>query len=59
MLVPLILHPRNSGSLFYNYKGFYSIVLMAVVGANYKFTYVDVGCQERVSDGGVLRNAPF
>lgn len=54
-----ILHPQNSGSEFYDYKGFYSLFLMAVVDADYKFTFVVVGCQGRISDGGVLTNTTF
>ncbi len=38
-----ITKPRRSGSLFYNYKKFFSIILMAVVDADYKFIYIDVG----------------
>lgn len=46
--------PANSGSVFYNYKHFFCIVLMALVDADYKFIYVDVSCNGRVSDGGVF-----
>ena len=54
-----LFHPRDIALEFYNYKGFYSLVLMATVDYNYKFVYVDVGCQGRISVGGVFRNTSF
>lgn len=51
--------PIGSGSNFFNYKSTFSIVLMAVVDADYNFLYADVGCQGRISDGGVFRNTSF
>lgn len=51
--------PANSGSLFYNYKKDFSVVLLAVVDANYKFIAVDVGAYGKSSDAGVLKSSAF
>lgn len=49
--------PAGSGSLYFNYKNSHITILMALAGANYKFTYVNIGSPGRNADGGVYFNS--
>ena len=39
--------------MYYNYCGFHSIVLLALVDATYRFLYYEVGAQGRVGDATI------
>nr|CAI5836615.1 unnamed protein product [Callosobruchus analis] len=49
--------PINAGSTFYNYEGSHSIVLLALVDADYKFITIDVGAYGRNSGGGIFEKS--
>lgn len=51
--------PRSEGSKYRNYKGKDSIVLLALVDAEYKFLFVDIGRNGRMHDSAVFRTSPF
>ena len=46
--------PKNTGSLYYNYKWFFSLVLQAISDANYGFALFDVGQYDSNNDSGAL-----
>ncbi|XP_071050721.1 uncharacterized protein [Onthophagus taurus] len=51
-----IIRPEHSGSLFANYKKHYSIVLLAMCDADYRFTYINVGSCGTDSDSSIFKN---
>ncbi|XP_045482780.1 putative nuclease HARBI1 [Harmonia axyridis] len=52
-----IINPKGGGSMFYNYKNFYSIVLLAMCDADYCFTYVNIGAHGKNSDSSIFKNS--
>ena len=48
--------PLKSGSLYYNYKGYFSIVLLAVCDAHYTFTFTDIGGYGSTNDSSIFNN---
>ena len=49
--------PRRGGSLYHNYKGFHSIVLLALLDGDYKFLLVDLGAAGSSSDAQIFKHS--
>ncbi|XP_052747354.1 uncharacterized protein LOC128199910 isoform X1 [Bicyclus anynana] len=54
-----ILKPAKSGSMFFNYKEYYSFVLMAVVDSEYRFIFISVGSFGKECDSSILKDSTF
>ena len=50
---------KKPGSEFYNYKSFFSLVLLAVVDTDYRFVWVDVGSSGYSSDAQTFNHSKF
>ena len=55
----IIQSPPLSESKFHNYKGTFSIVLLALVDHQYRFTHVDIGGFGSNSDGNIFNTSKF
>ncbi|XP_008189418.1 uncharacterized protein LOC103311551 [Acyrthosiphon pisum] len=49
-----VMCPDKTGSLYFNYKNYFSVVLLAIVDAKYKFLAIDVGSYGKEGDSGIF-----
>ncbi|CAJ0603086.1 unnamed protein product [Cylicocyclus nassatus] len=49
--------PAHSGSSYWNYKNYYSIILLAICDCDYRILLYDVGAAGRAGDAGVYRSS--
>ena len=52
-----IKKPKKSGSEYFNCKGYFSLVLLALVDADYKFLWVNVGSSGSSSDAQIFNRS--
>lgn len=53
------INARKSGSNYFNYKHFFSVVLMAVVDASMNFIGIDMSAYGSARDSTVIRDIPL
>jgi hypothetical protein len=49
--------PAKAGSTYYNYKGYNSLIMMALVDGQYKFRWVEVGAPGACSDAQIWNDS--
>ena len=52
-----IKKPKKSGSEYFNYKSYFSLVLLALVDADYKFLWVNAGASGSSSDAQIFNRS--
>lgn len=52
-----IVCPPKTGSLCWNFKSFFSVVLLAIVDGNLRFVAIDVGAYGREGDAGIFERS--
>ena len=52
-----IKKPQKSGSEYFNYRSYFSLVLLALVDADYKFLWVNVGASGSSSDAQIFNQS--
>lgn len=51
--------PANSGSDHFNHKNTFSLIMLAVCDANYKFTFVQIGDMGSKGDAAIFADSPL
>ena len=51
--------PNNAGSSYSNFKGFHSVVLLAMCDTKYCFTFLDIGGFGSTNDASILLGTLF
>jgi hypothetical protein len=54
-----IIKPEYSGSTYFNYKDYFSTVVLAVADSEYRFTFVDIGAYGKDCDSTIFKESSF
>lgn len=54
-----VMKPLHSGTMYYNFKNYFSIQLLAICDANYCFKFVYIGDYGKNNDSFIFQNSEF